>query len=39
MYYRETQAANVVYDITNQVTYVSDCNTVPVKYHLTQMEK
>jgi small GTP-binding protein len=39
MYYRGAQAAIVVYDITNQVISVSDYNTVPVMYHLTQIEK
>jgi hypothetical protein len=39
MYYRGAQAANVVYDIINQVISVSDYNTVPVMYHLTQRNK
>ena len=39
MYYRGAQAAIVVYDITNQVISVIDYNTVPVMYHITQIEK
>ena len=39
MYYRGSQAAIVVYDITNQVISVIDYNTVPSIYHLTQKEK
>jgi small GTP-binding protein len=39
MYYRGAQAAIVVYDITNQVISVIDYNTVPIMYHLTQIEK
>jgi small GTP-binding protein len=39
MYYRGAQAAIVVYDITNQVISVIYYNTVPLMYHLTQIEK